>query len=266
MKGLLKKYNIKPKKSLGQNFLTSQKIVEKIINVSSLKKDDVVLEIGPGLGILTKKLAQEVKKVITIEKDEKICEILKEELKGLNNIEIINQDILKTTNYQLPTANYKVVANLPFNIASAIIRIFLEANPQPNEMILMVQKEVAQRICAKPPDMNILAISVQLYARPEIAFFVSKKLFSPKPKVDAAILKISKINQKRNVDFNKYFFEIVKAGFSHPRKQIINNFEKSLNLNKDTIELWLKKNNLNPKQRAETLSVQDWINLTRSRQ
>src|SRR4030043_801237 len=237
---LLKKYNIKPSKRLGQNFLIDESILNKIIEAADLSSNDIVLEIGPGLGVLTVELTKKVGKVIAIEKDEKLARILSNELRIMNikNVEVIQDDILKIPDYQLPVTSYKLIANLPYYITSPVIRKFLETKQRPELMVLMVQKEVAQRICTKPPDMNLLAVSVQFYAEPKIISYVSKTSFWPQPKVDGAILKISNIkNKKLKIDKN-LFFKIVKAGFSQPRKQILNNLSKMLKLDKEKVELW----------------------------
>lgn len=279
IKGLLKKYQIRPSKRLGQNFLIDKSVIKKIIGAANLQPKDVVLEIGPGIGALTQRLAQKSKKVIAVEKDPKMCDILKETLKDYKNVKLIQGDILKFNNYSLLTTHYKLIANLPYYIVSPTIRMFLEnKNPtrgrlsptkrlarRPEEMILMVQKEVAQRICSKPPRMNLLAISVQFYAIAEILHYISKNSFWPSPKVDGAILRIAPHlnadNKRVNVGL---FFKVARAGFSQPRKQLANNLVKELKLNKAEIESWLLKNNIQPKQRAETLRVRDWINLTKS--
>ena len=226
-----------------------------------MSSNDVVLEIGPGLGILTIELVKRAKQVVAIEKDKKMCEILKKILKNYKNIEIINQDILKIASSELVRLpcrqaglgqkKFKLVANLPYYITSPVIRKFLETENQPQEMILMVQKEVAQRICAKPPHMNLLTIAVQLYAEPKIIGYVSKNSFWPRPKVDSAIIKITpqqifKINPKN-------FFELVKTGFSSKRKMLKNNLKIE--------ESILENLGLNSKVRAENLSVQDWLKL-----
>ena len=294
IKNLLRNYGVFPSKRLGQNFLIDKLVLLKIIKTANLQPNDVVLEIGPGIGNLTQEIAKRAKKVITIEKDSKMVEILKETTKNLKNLKIIRANILKVPNYQLPIANYKVVANLPYYIVSPVIRKFLEREKKPREMILMVQKEVAQRICAspakvfasqkfrraRPPKMSLLAVSVQFYAHPEIVSFVSKKSFWPQPKVDGAILKIipNKTIQKTSgrlffvkKENKDLFFRIVKAGFSQPRKQLVNNLSKGLaqsspnglKLNKEKVRIWLLKNNIQPSQRAETLILENWISLTR---
>ena len=270
IKNLLKKYQICPSKRLGQNFLVDKEAVKKIIKAAYLESEDVILEIGPGLGTITQEVAKKVKKVIGIEKDRKMTEILKETLKDCKNVEIVLGDILKINpKYHIPYTKYKVIGNLPFYLAAPVIRQFLEAENPAKEMVLMVQKEVGQRICAKPPDMSILAVSVQVYARPEIISYISKKSFWPSPKVDSAIIKIVPAAPSKkpaivgNLD-GDLFFKIVKAGFSQPRKQLINNLSKELDLEKEKIQNWLLKNNVRPTQRAETLSVENWINLTKS--
>ncbi len=272
IKKLLKERHAQPSKRLGQNFLTNKAVIKKIIKAARLKIKDIVLEIGPGIGTLTQDLSKEAKKLIAVEKDLKMYDILKELLKCWNvkNVEILKEDILKFNplTYKLKAKGYKVVANLPFYLTAPAIRKFLETKLPPELMILVVQKEVAQRICARPPKMNILAVSVQFYAKPKIISYVSKKSFWPLPKVDSAIIKIQNIisasHQRRKSAFNQRLFRIVKAGFSQPRKQLANNLSKKLELNKEGVKSWLLKNNIQPTQRAETLFIKDWINLTKS--
>ena len=267
---MLEKYKIHPLKGLGQNFLVNKGAVKRVINAADIKPDEVILEVGPGLGALTKELAKKAKKVIAVEKDRKMVEILKETLKGFENIEIVQRDILKSK-LQIPKP-YKIVANLPFHLTAPVIRKFLESANTPEEMILVVQKEVGQRICARVPDMNLLAVSVQVYAEAKIANYVSKKSFWPRPKVDAAIIKIQ-IPKSKFQNFAKFglakektdlFFKVVRAGFSQPRKQLINNLSQGLKLNRVKVEGWLKKNGIQSAQRAETLTLKDWINLIKT--
>ena len=264
IKKLLREYKLSPSKRLGQNFLVDERIFKKIIEAASLSKSDVVLEVGPGIGNLTLELAKRVKKVIAIEKDQRMIEILKENLEKFKNIEIVKGDILKLDPKPHTLKFYKIVANIPYYLTSPLIRKFLEEKYPPKEMILMVQKEVAQRICAKPPDMSLLAVSVQFYAKPEIISFVSKKSFWPSPKVDSAIIRIIPKEMLWRSDLRNLFFKVVKAGFSHPRKQLINNLSKELKMDKEKVKIWLLKNDIQPNQRAETLTVENWINLTKS--
>jgi 16S rRNA (adenine1518-N6/adenine1519-N6)-dimethyltransferase len=267
IKNLLKAYGFQPQKWLGQNFLINKRVLKKITEAADLKPGDVVLEIGPGIGTLTGELAKRARKVIAVEKDSRMTGILHELLKCCNveNVKIINADILKLdTKYKIPNTKYKVVANLPYYITSPVIRKFLEISPQPELMVLMVQKEVGQRICAKPPRMNLLAVSVQFYAKPEIISYVPKECFWPQPKVDAAIIKISNFkSQILNLNKN-LFFKIVRSGFSQPRKQLANNLCQGLKIDKKKVGEWLLKNNIKPAQRAETLSIKDWLKLIKN--
>ncbi len=278
IKNLFRNHQIYPSKGLGQNFLINKPVFEKIIRAADLSSKDTILEIGPGIGNLTQELAKNAKKIISIEKDKIMVGVLKETLKDFKNVEIIQGDILKIKIPDLKIkGSYKVVANLPYYITSPTIRKFLESpgvrpdevGPRPGLMVLMVQKEVAKRICARPPQMNLLAVSVQFYGEPKIIDFVSKESFWPKPKVDSAILRITPlIRSDKTINVN-LFFKVVRAGFSQPRKQLVNNFVKKLalsppnglKLNKDRIKFWLSKNKIDPTQRAETLSIAEWLNL-----
>ena len=256
---MLKKYQLRPSKGLGQNFLIDKKVLGKIIEAAELKPEDTVLEIGPGIGTLTQELAKKVKKVIAVEKDKRMVEILKETLKDFKNVKIVKADI---RNWKLKTENYKLVGNLPFYLTAPVIRQFLELpKARPWEMVLVAQKEVAERICANPPKMNLLAVSVQFYSKPEVVYFVSKKSFWPQPEVDAAILKIQILKTKFQNINKDLFFKIVKSGFSQPRKQLINNLSNGLDADKIKTEAWLRENNIQPSQRAETLTVKEWIKL-----
>ena len=267
IKNLLKKYNIFPSKRLGQNFLIDEKIFKKIMTAANLTEKDIVLEIGAGVGNLTLELAKRVKKVIAIEKDNKLIKILKEALKSFRNVETVQGNILKLDPdfYLLNSKSYKIVANIPYYLTSRLIRKFLERENKPSEMILMLQKEVAKRICATPPKMNLLAISVQFYATPKIISYVSKESFWPKPKVDSAIMKIETRDKRQETRIDRdLFFKIVKAGFSKPRKQLINNLSKELKIKKEKVRNWLLKSGINPTQRAENLDIEKWIKLTKN--
>jgi len=264
IKDLIKRCDIRPSKGLGQNFLINKAAVKKVIAAAELSNKDTVLEVGPGLGVLTRELGGKVGKVIAVEKDPKMVEILKETLRDFGNIEVIQEDILKLK-LQTPK-QYKIVANLPFYLTAPVIRKFLESENPPASMVLVVQKEVGQRICAKVPDMSILAVSVQVYSEPKIISYISKKSFWPQPKVDSVIIKIAPI--AKPILAMDLFFKIVKAGFSQPRKQLTNNLSNlelnRVKLNKEKAREWLLKNNIQPSQRAETLTVDDWIKLTKS--
>ncbi len=267
IKNVFQKYNLKPLKKLGQNFLIDKNVLKKIIEAADLSPQDIVLEIGPGLGILTLELAKRAEKVIAIEKDKNMCGILSEmlDVRNVRNVEIINKDILRFNPYTLYPTPYTLIANLPYYITSPVIRKFLETENPPKEMVLMVQKEVAQRICAKPPHMNMLAVSVQFYAIPKIISYVSKNSFWPQPKVDSAIIKITPTSKKSEMLFLRLqggvIFQLVKAGFSSKRKQLINSLSKGLNLNKETTKNLLNKAKINPNARAENLTIENWLKL-----
>jgi 16S rRNA (adenine1518-N6/adenine1519-N6)-dimethyltransferase len=265
IKELLQNQRFSPKKKLGQHFLINRAVSKKILKASGIQPGDVILEIGPGIGNLTQELAREARKVIAVEKDRKMIEVLEKTTKGFKNIKIIQGDILKINSgdYDLKPGKYKIIANLPYYITSPVIRKFLESKNQPEKMVLMIQKEVAQRIVAKPPNMSLLAISVQFYAKPEIITFISKGSFWPQPKVDSAIIQITDIHKNKKVSRDN-FFKIVKAGFSQPRKQIINNFIRGLKADRKKVEQWLFKNSINPERRAETLELQEWLELVGS--
>lgn len=245
-------------RKLGQHFLKNtpagRLIIYKMIRAADISNKDVVLEVGPGRGILTEALLKKAGRVIAVEKDKKLVEFLKEKFKEHNNLEIIEADILKIKNLKLKIKNYKVVANIPYYITSRFLKTFLENPPagrQPQKMVLMVQKEVGERIMAKPPHMNILAISVRVYGRPEIIAKVSRKHFSPQPKVDSVIILIDSISKSINIRCLN-FWKIVKAGFSHKRKVLINNLKSS-----DQKEVF-EKCGIKEKARAENLSLENW--------
>ena len=263
VKQLLAEHGLKPRKQLGQNFLLSAGVLHSVVLALALSTKDAVVEIGPGLGTLTRALAKTAKQVIAVEKDERLSEIAKEATKEFPNVEIVSKDILQ---WQLPEnlrhAPYKAVGNLPYYITSPVIRKFLEEVPrQPDILVFMTQKEVARRICANPPDMTILSVSVQFYASPKLVQVVKKDLFWPKPAVDSAILQL--IPHKKYANQNpEHFFKIVKAGFLHPRRQIQGNLSAGLKIPKADVEEILARSPVRGTQRAETLSVEDWVLLS----
>ncbi len=247
---------------LGQNFLNSSSVVERIVKSAGLTLEDIVLEIGPGEGILTEVLAEQIKKIISIEIDENLISSLQNKFKNISNIEIIRDDILKINIPKLlknkHIGEYKVIANIPYYITSKILRIFLESETTPDEMILMVQKEVAERITTQPGKMSKLAVSVQYYAEPKILFNVDRKNFNPVPKVDSAVIKIANIKKNTDVGIDKKFFKIVRAGFCARRKTLVNNLSNSLHLPKNEVMEKIKTLNFSPAVRAQELSIDDW--------
>lgn len=255
---------------MGQNFLKDEAILQRIIESANLSKNDVVIEIGPGHGVLTELLAQKCKKVIAIELDDRLIEMLRNKLRNKENVEIIHDDILKinlpelVSKYEIQDTRYKIVANIPYYITAPIIRLLLETEFPPSEMILMVQKEVAERICAKAGEMSILAVSVQYYAQPEYLFTVPKTAFDPMPKVDSAVIRITrnKKQETRNKQEVKKFFQIVRAGFSAKRKTLVNNLSSGLQLDKKTVEEKLIALGFSKNTRAQELGVEDWQKLS----
>ena len=275
----------KPKKSLGQNFLKSEKVAEEIVSAGEVCPDDIVLEVGPGKGILTEKLLEKAKKVIAVEKDEELVYFLSqkfsEEIKN-EKLELISGDILHLE-AKLPS-EYKIIANIPYYITSHLLRTFLESDCQPSLMVLMIQKEVAERIVGAKRKAkrnfsrftlprsgagsdasqnfalpfskeSLLSISVKAYGCPEIIRYAPAGYFSPAPKVDSAVIKISGISKKFFQDIGeKKFFETVKKGFSQKRKMLINN----LKAQKD----YFTACNIGEKARAENLSLEQWKCLT----
>ena len=255
------KLSVTPKKSLGQNFLVNPRILDKIVAAAEISEDDVVLEIGPGTGNLTAKLAEKAKQVIAVEKDKRLIEELREKFKN-KNVEIIEADILKfkIQNSNFKNDQYKIVANIPYYITSKFLRIIFEEWPRPKVIVLTIQKEVAQRIMAKPPKMNLLALSVQFFSEPKIIGYISKKKFRPRPKIDSAIIKLTPRENLLTNDPEK-FFKIAKAGFSGKRKQLINSLSTNLKMGKEEIKKILKEAGINQEIRPGELDIEDWIKL-----
>jgi 16S rRNA (adenine1518-N6/adenine1519-N6)-dimethyltransferase len=257
----------KPKKSLGQNFLQNKSIVGNIIRVADVNSKDVVLEIGPGCGILTEELLKFSKKVIAVEKDDVLFEELKEKFsEEIENkkLVLIHGDILEeVTHLDVPRlSGYKLVANIPYNITGEILRMFLSVIPeekQPKTVVLLVQKEVAERIVAHDGKESILSISVRAYGNPKLIKKVKKENFSPQPKVDSAILRIENISKDffKGID-EKKFFEVVKMGFSQKRKKLSNTLKPIFGENLEKI---FQKAQISPDLRAEKLSLDDWKRL-----
>jgi len=254
---------------LGQNFLRDTTVIQKIIQSANLQPDDFVIEIGPGEGVLTEALSVAARKVLAIEIDQNLIPALQKKFVQNKKVEILNEDVLKinleekirNSKFKNQNSFYKVIANIPYYITSPIIRLFLESEIPPREMILMVQKEVAERIVEKPGKMSILALSVQYYAAAQILFPVPAKAFLPVPKVDSIVIKIIPRPDQKNPQETKKFFRVVRAGFSAKRKTLANNLANSFHLNKQEIENKISLIKLTPLTRAQELSVSDWKKL-----
>ncbi len=263
---LLKKYGLRANRRLGQNFLADRHSLENIAALAQIKNTDSVLEIGPGLGSLTRYLSLYAQEVVAVELDEKLDRLLRDALKPYKNIRIIHGDILSLSPEELGLpSNFIVAANIPYNITSAIIRHLLESESKPRRVVLTVQKEVAERICQTPPDMSLLALSVQVYGRPSIAGHIPAEAFYPKPRVDSAVVRIEIYSDPFISDpLLPSFFELIKAGFSQKRKTLRNALSAGLDLAASEVEELLKQAKLDPQRRAETLSLEEWGSLTNS--
>lgn len=250
-----------PKKELGQHWLRDRDVLSHIADCAEITADDTVLEIGPGLGTLTSELLRRAQKVVAVEFDSDLARKLPGQFPG-KNLEVVHQDILSFDLSQLP-AGYKVVANVPYYITSKIVQLLMTAKNKPSIAVLLVQKEVAQRIAAKPGDMSILAISAQAYADASLGDIVPAELFTPPPKVDSqvVVLKTRDEDLFANVD-EKKFFRLVKAGFSAKRKKLRSSLSGGLGISKTEAETLLQKADINPDARAEDLAITDWVRLS----
>jgi 16S rRNA (adenine1518-N6/adenine1519-N6)-dimethyltransferase len=261
----LRQSELKVRKGLGQHFLVDGEVLSLIVATAELKSDDIVVEVGPGLGILTRELAQKAGGVVAIELDDNLAALLKKTLAAYQNVTIINGDVLKIEPKEIIKGqDYKVVANLPYYITSPVLRHFLEASAKPRTMVVMVQKEVARAIAAKPGDMSLLSVSVQFYGEPKIITIVPPESFYPAPEVSSAIVRID-VYPKPKVDVDeKGFFDTVRAGFAAPRKQLANSLAKGLGREKALVLPFLQKASIDPSRRAETLSIEEWASLFRT--
>jgi 16S rRNA (adenine1518-N6/adenine1519-N6)-dimethyltransferase len=270
---LLRKFDLRAKKGLGQHFLIDDNVLEAILTAAELSPTDTVIEVGPGLGLMTAELARRAGWVIAIELDNRLADILKKTLSH-DNIVILNEDVLGTDPATLlqgrapgfPPAlrPYKVVANLPYYITSPVLRHFLEASVKPEVMVVMVQKEVAKAIVAEAGQRSVLSISVQFYGKPSIVTLVPAGAFYPAPEVDSAIVKIDVYRQPPvAVDNVEGFFKLVRAGFTAARKQVANSLSQGLGLPKSDVLDLLEKTGIDPQRRAETFTLEEWARLWR---
>lgn len=264
---LLKRYNLHAHKGLGQNFLQDPLALERIVTAAEIQATDTVLEIGPGLGSLTRYLAVSAKEVVAVELDQNLLPPLKAILAPYPNLRLIQADILDISSKDLLINNeYVVVANIPYYITSAVIRHLLENKPQPRRIVLTIQKEVAQRICAQPGDMSLLALSVQVYGQPRIAAHIPADAFFPTPKVDSAVLVVDIYDSPLiDEELLDEFFRLIKAGFSQKRKTLRNSLSSGLHISPSTAAELLTRADVDPQRRAETLSIKEWERLSKNR-
>jgi 16S rRNA (adenine1518-N6/adenine1519-N6)-dimethyltransferase len=269
MKALMAQYGLRPNKGLGQNFLYDAAHMQRIVEAAELGPDDVVLEVGPGLGPLSERLLEVTGHVIAVELDRGFIRVLQDRFGHRPNFSLRHQDVLQTDIATLladvpgGASRYKCVANIPYYITSAVMRQLLESDPQPDLIVLLVQREVAQRITAKPGDLSLLAISVQFYGEPEIVGIVPAGAFYPAPNVDSAILRVRPYPEKRfHVAELDFFWEVVRAGFGQKRKQLRNSLNAGLGqFTGEQITAALEAAAIDPSRRAQTLSIEEWVAL-----
>jgi 16S rRNA (adenine1518-N6/adenine1519-N6)-dimethyltransferase len=263
---LLRRHGLHLKKGLGQNFLADPVHLDRIVAAAELSRADTVLEVGPGVGTLTARLATQAGCVVAVELDASLLPALREMLTDYDNVTIVQGDILQLDPAPLIAgAAFKVVANLPYYITSAAIRHLLTAALPPTLLVLTVQREVAQRIVAQPPEMSLLAVSVQYYARPEIVARIPAGAFVPAPKVDSAILRLRPWEHPPiEVPDAERFFDVARAGFGQRRKQLRNALKAGLALPAEAVESGLREAGIAPERRAETLTLAEWAQLAQA--
>lgn len=268
MEALLKKHGFSMSKRFGQNFLTDENIVRKIVEVGGIEKTDVVLEIGPGIGTMTRFLCDQASMVLAVEIDPKLIPILEETLADKENCRIIHRDILELDLEgelkKIGATSFKVVANLPYYITTPIIMGLLEKNLPLESITVMIQKEVAQRITATPggKDYGALTVACGYYTEAHLAFIVPASVFYPKPKVDSAVIHMKVLQGERmEKEEKKAFFTLVKAAFANRRKTLLNSLSNNLSLEKEEVRLLLNKAGILETRRAETLTFEEFHSL-----
>jgi 16S rRNA (adenine1518-N6/adenine1519-N6)-dimethyltransferase len=263
---LLENYGVLPKKSLGQNFLHDPNLLDKIVAIAELDLTDAVLEVGPGTGALTGRLAAAARRVVAVEVDERLQPVLEDVVATHPNLQVLYRDILDVDVAALfPGEPYVMVANLPYYITSAILRHVLEIDHRPRRLVLTVQQEVAERLLAQPDDMSILTVSVQFYGQPQIVTRLKPGVFWPRPDVDSAVVRIDTYERPPvDVPDAARFFRVVRAGFGQKRKQLKNSISSGLHLSSAEAEVLLQSVGIDPRRRAETLTLDEWARLTRA--
>lgn len=257
----LREWQIQPRRGLGQHFLIEGGVLKRIVRAARLTAEDVVVEVGPGLGILTRALARRTAKVIAVEVDPRLCQWLRADLAQFPNLEIVEGDILALPpSALLPPglSSYKVVANLPYNIATAVLRHFLSGELRPQTMVVMLQREVAESIVAAPGKMSLLSVMTQFYSRPSLVSLVAASSFYPRPKVESAILRLEVYPWPPLEVEPTRFFKLVAAGFAAPRKQFHNSLALGLGLTPGEVRERLNRAEIDSSRRAQTLSLEEW--------
>ena len=257
---LLRSFHLSPKKALGQNFLIDPAALRRVVEAAEIGSQDTVLEVGPGLGSLTRDLAQVARRVVAVELDADMFPVLEQVLKGCSNVTLVQGDILDLNPVDLVgEAGYLVAANIPYYITSALIRHLLEAAIQPARLVLTVQKEVAARLCAVPDDMNLLALSVQVYGAPRTVSAIPAEAFYPRPEVDSSIVRVDLFPQPvipaPQLDT---FFRLARGAFGQKRKMLRNSLSAGLNRPAADVSRVLEAAGIDPMRRAETLNLAEW--------
>jgi 16S rRNA (adenine1518-N6/adenine1519-N6)-dimethyltransferase len=263
---LLRDAGIRPRKSLGQNFLIHEEALERVAAAAEIGPADILLEVGAGIGGLTRHLAVAARRVVAVEIDPALIPILNSVLASYPNVSVVQGDILDQPVERLmgkiDPGGFKVAANIPYYITSAVIRHLVEANVPPSRLVLTVQKEVAERICAVPGKMSLLALSVQYYGTPSIEGNISADSFYPVPEVESAIIRVDLDgSRRRDVGASDRLFKIARAGFSQKRKMLRNTISAGLGLPRARIERILTLAGVDPTRRAETVSVEEWVRI-----
>lgn len=259
-KRLLDKYHLKPHKGLGQNFLSDDEVLSGIADAAGIPAGASVLEVGPGLGALTRHLSERAARVVAVELDKDLIPLLRKELASCGNIEIVEGDILKfQPDAYFTDGEYYVAANIPYYITSAVIRHLLEGKARPKRLALTVQKEVAERIAAAPGKLSLLALSVRVYGSAEIAMIIPASAFYPEPNVDSAVVRIELYDEPLiPADEIENFFALAKAGFGQKRKTLRNALSSNLRISGAAAEAKLRAAGIDPSRRAETLTISEW--------
>jgi 16S rRNA (adenine1518-N6/adenine1519-N6)-dimethyltransferase len=260
---LLKSLGVRPQKGFGQNFLTSESVIHRIVEAAELASSEVVVEVGPGLGHLTRHLARAAGRVIALEIDRGFVRELRQVFHDTPNVEILEQDVLRFDPASiLGDEGYKVVANLPYYITSPVLRHFLELQLRPSGLVVMVQREVGERILARTGDLNLLAISVAVFGQPRLVTRVPANAFYPQPKVESVVLRIDTFDRPQIHSSVDHFFKVVAAGFAMPRKQVHNSLAQRLWMPPGEAPRILERVNVDPKRRPQTLTIAEWDELT----
>ena len=247
-------------KSLGQHFLADRRVLARILEAAGVSTEDTVVEVGPGRGILTRQLVERARRVIAVEIDPALAAALAPKLGNPPNLTVLEADA-RTADI-IPNRPYKLVANLPYYAANPIVRRFLEAERQPLRMVVMVQKEVAQTMTAPPGRMTLLSVAVRFYGSPRMVCSVPPRAFRPAPKVHSAVVSID-VNPeaRKRVDDESRFFQLVRAGFAAPRKQLRNSLAQGLAVSGSDASNLLTWTDIDPRRRPGTLTVEEWISL-----